>query len=146
MKKLLLLLLVFVSCARTERDLSFEVKALLKTDEDFSQMSVDKGMKPAFLFYAAEEVIKMREGKLPLFGIKELSKSLENLPDNYIRLQWVPVKADVSGDLGYTFGKWEMRITGKDTIQYGSYVTIWKRQPGGTWKFVLDAGNSTPKP
>jgi ketosteroid isomerase-like protein len=109
-------------------------------------MSIEKGMKSAFLFYAAEEVIKMREGKLPLFGIKELSKSLEDLPENYIRLQWVPVKADVSGDLGYTFGKWEMRITGKDTIQYGSYVTVWKRQPGGNWKFVLDAGNSTPKP
>jgi len=23
----------------------------------------------------------------------------------------------------------------------GTYVTIWKRQPGGAWKFVLDGGS-----
>jgi ketosteroid isomerase-like protein len=146
MKRLLILSIVLLSCTRMEKDTSFQVKSLMKTDQDFNQMSQEKGMKAAFLFYAADEVIKMREGMMPLFGIAEMKKSLEEIPDNSVKLRWIPVKADVSGDLGYTFGKWEMRVTGKDTVRYGSYVTVWKRQPDGTWKFVLDAGNSTPRP
>lgn len=137
--------LLLGSCGR-EKDHGFEQKILLKTDQDFSQMSMEKGMKAAFLFYAADEVIKMRDGKVPLFGIKEMEKSFEGVDDQQIHLQWIPLKADISGILGYTFGKWELRIKGKDTIQYGTYVTVWKKQDNGSWKFVLDAGNNTPKP
>jgi ketosteroid isomerase-like protein len=145
MKKLLVLLLLLAACSHRP-DPAFDSKQLLKTDQDFSQMAMEKGMKAAFLFYADNDVIKMREGNIPLFGIKELQQSLEKVPDGLVHLQWVPVKAEASGNLGYTFGKWEMRITGKDTIEYGTYVTIWKRQENGNWKYVLDAGNSTPHP
>jgi len=118
----------------------------MKTDADFSQMSEEKGMREAFAYYAAEDVIKMREGAFPIFGRQDLIRYLRQVPDSLVRLRWVPVKADVSGDLGYTFGKWEMWVGGKDTLMYGSYVTIWKRQENGSWKYVLDGGNSTPKP
>ena len=88
----------------------------------------------------------LRQGNFPLIGKAELVKHLKTVPDNQIHLQWVPVVTDVSGDLGYTFGKWELRLTGKDTVEYGNYVTIWKKFPGGKWKYVLDGGNDTPKP
>jgi ketosteroid isomerase-like protein len=29
----------------------------------------------------------------------------------------------------------------KDTIIYGTYISIWKKQSDGNWKFVLDSGN-----
>ena len=29
----------------------------------------------------------------------------------------------------------------KDTIMQGTYVNIWKKQPDGTWKLILDSGN-----
>jgi ketosteroid isomerase-like protein len=145
MKKLLFLILILASCTSHKEDAELTKKMLLKTDQDFSMMSQEKGMKEAFLFYAADEVIKMREGAVPLFGIKELTKDMENLPDGMLKLQWVPIKSDVSGDLGYTFGKYEFRMVGKDTVEYGTYVTIWKKQENGTWKYVLDAGNSTPR-
>ena len=138
-------LLIIASCGRIKQSPSDKM-ILLKTDQDFSLMSMEKGMKAAFLFYAADEVIKMREGKQPLFGIKELAKSFEGFPDNKISLQWIPVKADVSDNLGYTFGKWELRVSDPASVQYGTYVTIWKKQENGSWKFVLDAGNSGPRP
>lgn len=140
-----LLLLLITSCKHQE-DRETAKKELFKTDRDFSQMSMEKGRNAAFLFYAADEVIMMRDGQVPLFGIKELDKSLEGVRDKQIRLQWIPLKADVSGNLGYTFGKWELRITGKDTVQYGTYVTVWKKQDNGRWQYVLDAGNNTPRP
>ena len=31
-----------------------------------------------------------------------------------------------------------------DNAGYGYYVPVWEKQPGGTWKFVFDAGNQGP--
>jgi len=145
-KKIFFLLLIFSACVHPDTDKKLLEKELLKTDQDFSQMSMEKGMKEAFLFYAADSVIMLRQGQFPLFGKAELIKHLKTVPDNQINLQWVPVVAEASGDLGYTFGKWELRFTGKDTVEYGTYVTIWKKFPVGKWKYVLDGGNDTPKP
>jgi len=36
--------------------------------------------------------------------------------------------------------------TGADTVIYGVYVSIWKKQKDGSWKYILDGGNTTPKP
>ena len=145
-KKLAFLLLIFSSCVPRPADKKLLEKEIMMTDQDFSNMSIEKGMKEAFLFYAADTVIMMRQGQLPLFGKAELTKQLQSRPDKNIHLRWVPVTAEASGNLGYTFGKWELRITGKDTVQYGTYVTIWKKFPDGKWRFILDGGNDTPKP
>jgi ketosteroid isomerase-like protein len=145
-KKIFFFLLILSACVRPATDKKLLEKELLKTDQDFSQMSIEKGMKEAFLFYAADSVIMLRQGQFPLFGKSELIKHLETVPDKQIHVRWVPIVAEASGDLGYTFGKWELRFTGKDTVEYGNYVTIWKKFPGGNWKYVLDGGNDTPKP
>jgi len=145
-KKLFFLLLILSACVHHGMNKNFLEKELLKTDQDFCLMSIEKGMKEAFLSYAADSVIMLRQGKLPLFGKAELTKHLETIPDKQIHLRWVPIVAEASGNLGYTFGKWELRTTGKDTVEYGTYVTIWKRFPDGKWKYVLDGGNDTPKP
>ncbi len=60
-------------------------------------------------------------------------------------------KAEVSasGDLGYTFGGFAFKIktkAGVDTTYYGDYITIWRKQPDGKWKFVFDGGTDTPHP
>ena len=145
-KKLFFLLLIFTGCMHPGADTKLLEQELLKTDQDFSQMSVEKGRKAAFLTYAADSVILLRQGQLPLFGKAELTKQLETTKDDAFQLRWVPVLAEASGNLGYTFGKWELRFTGKDTVEYGTYVTVWKKFPGGKWKYVLDGGNDTPKP
>ena len=64
-------------------------------------------------------------------------------------LSWHPIYADVAGslDLGFTIGEYSVTSlsTSGATIQrFGKYLTVWKRQPDGTWKFVIDGGNGTP--
>ncbi|PYP65267.1 MAG: hypothetical protein DMD26_11515, partial [Gemmatimonadetes bacterium] len=66
-------------------------------------------------------------------------------------LNWRPVYADAaeSGDLGLTIG--ESVFTGRgangSVVQrFGKYLTIWKKQPGGEWRFVVDGGNASPTP
>jgi len=61
-------------------------------------------------------------------------------------LAWQPIFARVAsaGDLGYTTGPWEFKDNIKDEKPsgYGNFVTVWKKQPDGNWKFVVDLGIS----
>ena len=64
-------------------------------------------------------------------------------------LSWRPVFAAVaaSRDLGYTIGEYTSTgrgPSGAAVQRFGKYLTIWKRQSNGTWKFVVDGGNGSP--
>jgi ketosteroid isomerase-like protein len=130
-----------------------DVNDIIKTDKEFSAMCIEKGMSEAFMKYAADDVIKMRPHEFPIMGKQELKKMFDaHASDGDLKFDWQPVKADIasSGDLGYTFGNWKIFIKGNsaapDTTLYGNYVSIWKKQNDGTWKYELDGGNSTPAP
>lgn len=125
---------------------------LLAADRAFCQRSLATGMKVAFVEYADSAVIKMDEGQLAVRGLDSLkTRWAAPRPDGPSPLVWEPQHAEVSasGDMGYTFGYWRFpatTTTGADTLYYGNYVSIWKRQSDGSWKYVLDTGTNTPKP
>lgn len=51
----------------------------------------------------------------------------------------------VAGDLAIETGRYEMTVTpkqGKAINDKGKYVTVWQRQPDGSWKIVRDISNS----
>jgi ketosteroid isomerase-like protein len=56
------------------------------------------------------------------------------------RLSWAPIASGQAGALGYTIGK--ATYTGATSAAgwRTSYVTIWRRQPDGTWKVLFDTG------
>ena len=63
-------------------------------------------------------------------------------------LAWHPVYASGagSGDLGFTIGDYLLTARGPSGAavqRVGKYLTVWKRQKDGTWKFVIDGGNPT---
>ena len=50
-----------------------------------------------------------------------------------------------SGDLGYSRGTYELSYTdpsGKQISDHGKYITVWKKQPDGSWKVLRDIFNS----
>lgn len=61
-------------------------------------------------------------------------------------LSWVPKLSDVGprGDLGWSMG--EYTITGQLGTGYGKYLSVWRKNDRGRWKFVQDAGSSNPQP
>ncbi len=122
---------------------------LIDADKAFSQLSQEKGMPDAFLHYADSSVIILRNGQFPIWGKAEQKMAYQSISPGSFTLTWEPLKAEVatSGDLGYTFGNWKMvskNTDGNEVIKYGNYVSIWKKQPDGTWKYVLDTGTDTP--
>ena len=124
--------------------------ALLKTDSDFNKLSAEKGFVEAFLAYMADTAVLFPNGSNPISGRDNIRKHLSEGSANDV-LIWKPLKAEVahSANLGYTYGTSEYRFTDKDgkpAIHYGKYVTVWKKQADGSWKFILDIGNPSPAP
>lgn len=124
-------------------DLLAEQNLLLETDKDFSQLSVQKGMKAAFIEYIDSNGVLLRPGKIPIIGAHAIDYLIQ-INDTSYSMNWEPQKAVVSesADLGYTYGLYAVHPNEKDTIMYGTYVSIWKKQKDGSWKFVLDSGNA----
>ena len=62
-------------------------------------------------------------------------------------ISWQTTKVEVSrsGDLAYSHGTYEVTVNvpeGNPVTDKGKWVTVWEKQPGGTWKVVIDIWNS----
>ncbi len=116
--------------------------ALLKADNDFASLSVDKGLKEAYLENIDSNGVLLRPNQLPILGADAVDFII-GLKDTGFTMFWKPSNAVVasSGDLGYTYGVYEIKSSVIDTSLYGTYVSIWKKQDDGKWKFVLQSNN-----
>jgi len=123
---------------------------LIQADKAFNSMAGEKGIAEAFIYYADEKVIKPAEGKQPVVGKLALIKWYEENPPGDEKLIWYPLRAEASGNLGYTFGGFELHTKTpdglRDTLLYGNYVSVWKRKSDGSWRYVVDSGNLTNGP
>ena len=146
MKKIIIAVILFASCNTQSKNLSKQAAdEIIATDKAMNDLAVKEGFHKALLLYADDSVVKPQEGLLPIIGKTVLGKTWSSEADTK-DISWQPFKAEASqsGDLGYTLGNWT--FTTKDTIMYGTYYTIWKKQKDGSWKFVADGGNNSPKP
>ncbi len=144
--KILIIFALFSLYAQAQTDLDKEKESLKQTDINFSNLSVEKGMNNAFLGYADDDAVLLKPNSYPIKGIEELKKRYSK-PDTAFTLIWSPLFADIAAslELGYTYGTWELKTNdekGNAVSYYGTYVTIWKKNKNGEWKFVLDTGNS----
>ena len=119
---------------------------LLNIDKAFSELSEEKGMKFAFLEYAADDAVILRANSFPIKGKNAIAEDYKTFSDTGFILTWEPQYAEiaVSGELGYTYGIYTSTINDKEgnpTKNKGTYISIWKKDEKGRWKFVLDTGN-----
>ena len=116
--------------------------AVMETDKAFSAMSEAKGMRQAFIEFMDSNAVLLRPDHLPIIGAKAIDFLLQQNDSSYT-LKWQPHHASVarSADMAYTYGIWAMQPHSQDTVLYGTYISIWKKQQDGKWKYILDAGN-----
>jgi ketosteroid isomerase-like protein len=135
------LLIILIGCNNQPTvDIAKEKEAMKQADIRFSDLSKQKGMKAAFLQYMDSTAALLRPNHYPIVG-KDAQEYLQKINDSSFSLVWEPENAQLaaSGDLGYTYGIYTYHD--KDTTYQGTYVSIWKKQADGSWKFVLDTGN-----
>ncbi len=148
---ILLALLLIFNCTQ-KVDLAKAKAEIIAADQKFSQLSVKEGTAAAFYHYIAND------GRaLPRHGEPLTKASYQQLMARTAKrerqgiLKWQPIFAEIaaSGDLGYTHGCYEYTnqdSLGKEQKSYGYYLTIWKKQTDGSWRFVFDAGNESAPP
>jgi ketosteroid isomerase-like protein len=146
LNSIILSLFLFASC-KSKIDIEQEQEALLQTDIEFAQTSVERGAVEAFYQYLTDDALQLPNNAEPVMGRDIIRESMQKAPE--VLLTWKPQKAEVarSGDLGYTWGTYEVKSqgpNGEEIIRYGKYLNIWKKQADGKWKVSVDMGNSSP--
>jgi ketosteroid isomerase-like protein len=150
LKHILILIIIagisgaFIQCSTPDTGEGKE--EILNTDKAFSELSKAKGMKHAFLEYAADEVVILRKNSFPQLGKNAMAERFRSFSDTGFTLTWEPLFADVatSGDMGYSYGIYtstSMDSLGNSIVEQGTYVSVWKKDKAGKWKYVLDTGN-----
>ena len=113
---------------------------ILATEQAFMELVKEQGMHKAFVSFAADDAVLMRNNSL-IIGKENIDKQYQN--QNSRGLVWEPDFIDVaaSGDLAYTYGHYTYTYadsTGASIENQGVFHTVWKRQADGRWKFVWD--------
>ncbi len=122
--------------------------SMVETERAFARMSEEKGTRPSFMAFVADDGILFRPK-----AVKAKQWMIDHpLPPSDKRdlLSWGPGFADMAaaGDMGYTFGPWQYKrdIADARPVAWGHFVTIWQKQADGSWKFAVDLGISNPEP
>ena len=109
---------------------------VIGAERAFAAETRERGFKPGFLAWVADDGFILRPGPTPARA------DLEAQPDQPPPgppLFWWPLFAGVanSGDLGFT--------TGGATIPV-RYFTVWQRQADGNWRWIYDGGPGQAAP
>jgi len=126
------------------------VEDMLETDRAFAAMAQEEGVPAAFAAYAAEDVRMLPNGAQPYMGRELMIADFADWPEN-ASMTWTPVEgmASKKGDFGFTWGRYVytgVNAEGEEIVAHGKYVSIWRKEKNGDWKFVVDVGNSNPAP
>ena len=115
---------------------------IIEADKAFSEYSVKNGLNAAFKKFSHPEAVLLRDSSMPVEGSDKLAKLFSGNDSNTV-LSWEPIHATISesGELGYTYGKYDRYSKDRNKHDYGTYVTIWKKDNEGNWKWILDSGN-----
>jgi ketosteroid isomerase-like protein len=120
---------------------------MVKTEQAFSKMAEEKTAREAFMAFIADDGLLFRPGAVN--GKKWMIEHPVPPSDKKPLLAWQPAFAGMSasGDMGFTTGPWESKADRSDPkpTGYGHFVTVWKKQADGSWKFVVDLGISHPQ-
>jgi ketosteroid isomerase-like protein len=123
------------------------LQEMVKTEQAFSKMAEEKNTRDAFMAFIADDGLMFRPGAVN--GKKWMLEHPVPPSDKKPLLAWQPSFAGMSasGDMGFTTGPWEFKNDVKDQKPsgYGHFVTVWKKQADGSWKFVVDLGISHPE-
>jgi len=126
-------------------------RAIRDTDAQWSKAAGAKDAERFASFFAngASELppnAPMLKGKE---AIRKWASELTAQPG--FAVTWQPVQVEVSrtGDIGYEIVTYQMTLNnpkGKPVTDRGKGITVWQKQPDGSWKVVADSFSSDLPP
>jgi len=122
---------VVLGCA--EKSPEDHVKPVVAAERAFSERSVERGTKAAFLEFLAADATVFGPGPRPGRAY------YQDKPDVTGKLAWKPSYAEISssGDFGYSTGPYTLTEPA-GRLRFGHYASVWRRQADGEWKVVAE--------
>jgi ketosteroid isomerase-like protein len=120
--------------------------SLAASELAFAKRSVEQGMRAAFIEYFADDGINFAPDP---GNTRARYRARPEAIEPFI-LDWHPAIAAVAraGDLGFTTGPYA--ITGRAPAvrepAQGMFFSVWRRQPDGDWRVIVDGGAPTRAP
>ena len=128
--------------AQFERRTPAEVlRSLSAADQEFSDTCAASTRSHAFEAFAAPNSAKIGGDGAYVFGPQAIGRLFLQAPPG--TFQWTPELAvsAASQDLGFTIGHVVQGVEppGRNpNAPRGRYLTVWRRQPDGRWRYVVD--------
>lgn len=139
MKRALLLLNLLVTTSSFGQNSRLD--EMVNAEKAFIEMARTVNRRDAFLSFLGDSAVTQGPNG-PIKGKARIAAQ----PVSEDWLSWEIRYSDIaaSGDFGFNTGPWYYRPKKSDPKPsgYGQFNSIWKRQPDGTWKNVLDIGIS----
>ena len=121
-------------------------RSLMEADMAFARETAERGVDGWVSFFTTDGILFPGHGRAD--GAEAIREAMApSFADPARSLTWRPTEAfaSASADLGYTIGRWELVTRDPDggttSSASGNYVTIWRRDPDGSWKVAVDIGN-----
>jgi uncharacterized protein (TIGR02246 family) len=127
-----------------------EKAALLERDREWSAAASEGRDVERILSFWTDDAKVFPPGAPVVDGkqaIREFVTGSLSIPG--FRIWWEPEEAVVSpsGDMGYTIGRNHLTMPDADgnlETESGRGVAVWRREPDGTWRCMIDIWNSGP--
>jgi ketosteroid isomerase-like protein len=119
------------------------LRDVLHADSALAGAAISRGYPAALLDMLAEGGRILRNGQRPAAGAAAARAFLTDGA-----MTWRTIAGDIStaGDLGYTYGSYELRSVA-NTTESGNFLHIWRRGPNSAWRIVVDLLNPiSPRP
>ena len=119
---------------------------MAEAERAFVRRAQEVSVLQAFMEFFADDVVGFHTG-VPASWQAEMRKKQVQPRDPNLLFWWEPRYGDIaaSGELGWLTGP--AKFGKKDdpsSIKHGNYASIWKRQPDGHFKVIIDIGIDPP--
>ena len=131
-------------------EMASETGAIRALDASWVAAGQSKNVDAWVAFYADDAAVLPPNEPIAASreAIRKSVSELLSLPG--LSIDWKPTKIEIarSGELAYLYGAYSLAWddSGKRATDKGKNVEIWKKQPNGRWKCVVDTWNSDLPP
>jgi ketosteroid isomerase-like protein len=119
-------------------------EVLLSADRAFNDDTATRRLE-GWMAYMADDAVLF--SSKPMVGKDAIRAYFQTaFADPAYSLSWQPTRGEMfrSGNMGYTTGRFEQRRKddkGNNVVNHGNYLTVWQKQPDGSWKVKADGGS-----
>lgn len=122
---------------------------MTEADRRFAAFSADSGGPAgAFSRWIAEDGMMLGARAAPVRGPEQARQAFATFPATG-HFTWAPIEAltmsSADGSLGFTIGEARIAAT-PERATYSKYLTIWRRERDGRYRWVFDIGSDRPAP